>query len=237
MTSRFYFSRRAFTLTELLVVVAIVGVLAAVAIPLVGKARESARASQCQSNLRQLHAAAMLWINDHGNRMPDARRWGYNEGAANDAHDYQLSPYLNLSVKKGLDWSAIPSAMKCESAFASQASTQEWGRTYSINTYATSTLDGAARLASSGYPARLSWIPNPARMAFFMDGAAAAGSGSYQTNVNGSYVSPASGTPLTYPHDGAVNVVFLDGHVERIGKAAMIAGHADSNTSFWRFDR
>ena len=228
---------RAFTLVELLAVIAIVGILAAIIIPVVGMMRESARATQCASNLRQLQTAASLWIADHGNQMPDARQWGYNQGASSEAQKYQLNAYLNIRATKGQAWGDAPSAMKCESAFANQASTQEWGRTYSINTYATSTLDGETRLASNGYPARLSWIPNPARMAFFMDGAAAVGSGSYQTNVSGSYVAPSSATPLTYPHRGAVNVVFLDGHVERIDKAVMIADRADSNTPFWRFDR
>ena len=52
------FSRKAaFTLTELLTVIAIIGVLAALLIPIVGKVRQTARQSACVSNLRQIGVA------------------------------------------------------------------------------------------------------------------------------------------------------------------------------------
>jgi prepilin-type N-terminal cleavage/methylation domain-containing protein/prepilin-type processing-associated H-X9-DG protein len=59
------FIKRAFTLVELLVVVAIIGVLVALLLPAVQAARESARRSQCQSNLRQIGIALQAYHDVH----------------------------------------------------------------------------------------------------------------------------------------------------------------------------
>lgn len=72
---------RAFTLVELLAVIAIIAVLAALVIPVVGRVRESARATTCASNLRQLGAAFNLYAADNRGLWPAPRKSSGTAGA------------------------------------------------------------------------------------------------------------------------------------------------------------
>lgn len=58
-----------FTLIELLTVIAIIGILAAILIPVVGAVRESARKIKCMSNMRQV-AVAILTYESENNVLP-----------------------------------------------------------------------------------------------------------------------------------------------------------------------
>lgn len=71
---------RAFTLIELLVVIAIIAILAALLLPALQRARDRARQSLCQANLRQLHIALITYIADVGDVMPQANCDGGSSG-------------------------------------------------------------------------------------------------------------------------------------------------------------
>lgn len=59
--------RKGFTLVEIMIVVAIIGLLAAIAIPNFIKARQTAEKQACIANLKQIQGAVQVWALD-GNK-------------------------------------------------------------------------------------------------------------------------------------------------------------------------
>jgi prepilin-type N-terminal cleavage/methylation domain-containing protein len=86
-----------FTLVELLVVIAIIGILVALLLPAIQAAREAARRSQCQSNLRQISLA----LQNYHDTYKEFPRGAYTHADSNSSHDQdglgwatKLLPYL-----------------------------------------------------------------------------------------------------------------------------------------------
>src|SRR5581483_10801090 len=75
---------RGFTLMELLVVTAVVGILAALLMPVLSRAKGSAKRTTCLNNLRQINLATRLYAEDHQDALV------LPSGPAGGTTDYQL---------------------------------------------------------------------------------------------------------------------------------------------------
>jgi len=65
--------KRAFSLIELLVIIAVIGVLAALILPAMNSARQRAFRSDCTSNLKQIELAFALYLDANNGHFPDRR--------------------------------------------------------------------------------------------------------------------------------------------------------------------
>jgi len=80
-----------FTLVEIMIVVAIIGLLAAIAIPNFVRARATSQANACINNLRQIDAAVNEWALEQGQQT----------GAA-PTMSVDLTPYIKLNSNQGI---------------------------------------------------------------------------------------------------------------------------------------
>lgn len=74
--------QKAFTLIELLTVIAIVGVLVAILIPVISNMKRQAGQSACSSNLRQLFNGTMLYSQEHSGRFMPAQYRDNNDNVS-----------------------------------------------------------------------------------------------------------------------------------------------------------
>jgi prepilin-type N-terminal cleavage/methylation domain-containing protein/prepilin-type processing-associated H-X9-DG protein len=66
------FNKEGFTLIELLVVIAIIGILAGILLPVLSRARESARKTQCMSNIKQIGMGLIMYANENNEQFPSS---------------------------------------------------------------------------------------------------------------------------------------------------------------------
>ena len=94
----------AFTLVELLAVVAIIGVLVAILMPTIGHMRETAKASQCATNLRQTGLSIQNYISDNQGFLPPVGHLSISPYFNADTRNFQAALLPYLSSAKTTSW-------------------------------------------------------------------------------------------------------------------------------------
>ena len=112
------YARSAFTLIELLVVIAIIAILAAILFPVFARARENARRSSCQSNLKQIGLGVLQYTQDYDEKFPL-----HNHGGGGDTGFFvQMQPYLkSIQIYQCPSESTAPNANPGQSGYSDYA--------------------------------------------------------------------------------------------------------------------
>ena len=218
-----------FTLIELLIVIAIIALLAAMLFPVFARARENARRTSCQSNLKQIGLGLLQYVGDYDDKMP-ASAYGGVAADSNNTTAYKwmdaIFPYV-----KSEQLFVCPSDSGAEYIYnknipAGQTS-QKYG-SYGQNGAYRDTGDNQTPPRSAAYLISLSAIPSAAATVWATDT-------NNREEVNGSYgFSWANALPPNSPvittnaagrrqlekimerHLDTTNVLYCDGHVKAL---------------------
>lgn len=201
---------KAFTLVELLTVIAIIGILAAIIIPTVGKVRAAARSAQCLSNLRELGVGFKLFAEDHRGRLV-FNTWDPTPGG-NDWRD-NLSHYLN----RGRTWRSGDMPLEPFNCPASETRDRaHFSRTYHYANDGRNFRDKVPPSDARNMPVFLSAVRDPSLVILAVDGW-------IPTNANVIPREIGSGivARVAPRHGGRANVLYLDFHVASVDPARL----------------
>lgn len=200
----------AFTLVELLVVVAIIALLAALLLPALNRAKQTTYNIRCVNNVRTLHVALMLYVDDTSGFFPVA-----NPAGGTPSYDYggwiqQLAPYVHVATNNIPTTSAFYCPIKATGVWASPNA--KW--TYAMNHDLRENCAAADPCYGLGTnPSNISQFNNPsATLAITENGAYGDALHCYFLEY-GLYGYPGDPSLASAAHGGkGIPFVYLDGH-------------------------
>lgn len=225
----------AFSLVELLIVIAIAGVLAALIFPVFGKAKSSANAAICAANLRQIGTGILASVGENDGKLPPEPALSLN-GFLMDAlaGTYETSgTHSTTSYGAKVARGPIVKSWICPGD-PTRGGWQRFGAPNGVP----GNNDAETGVNAHSYSAnrlvlnrKLGEIPRPGQSILMTD---------FQWFVPGTRliwpdISPwKDNIPTTWHKGGFVNCLFVDGHVESLSAKTLVWGQ--SNTRLWYSD-
>lgn len=193
-----------FSVTELIVVIAIVATLAALMVPGLSRVRKQAVNTQCANNLRSLTQAGVLYIGEHNGALPAT----YLVGSGNTNNKYYfdgLAAYLDLKLNSAGQPYELSEVFRCPAASNWRKGNQPRSWTnVSYVTVATTPYDN---------PRVVSIVP--AKSVALLDCESPGVRYGIEAQSQFDTAVPASGAN-PWRHKNGVNASYWDGHVEYI---------------------
>lgn len=217
-----------FTLIELLMVIGIIALLIAILVPTLGVARESAKRTQCLSNLRQMVVAANIYVNENGGYYPLAQ-YSATHGSTLYRYCWDMTSVTQTGqptkVVPGLLWNGkgATAIQQCPS-FDGRSN---WGNDphtgYNYNT----SYIGRGEGEQDPRRPTLDIVPSlkavnvrrPGRVALFGDGQFGGGANKFMRapfDSEGEDFTGRTGGTQGFRHRKLTNVAFCDGHAESL---------------------
>lgn len=224
-----------FTLAELLIAIAIIGILAALIVPALASALDAANAVTCASNLRQMAVAVRTYASQHGGWLPTAEPQKLQTSEQSDPRYWFLNPALletmGTAVRKDAGGKVLGpprqgSVLICPSHDDPCVSRDGQPLTYALSYGINGTLGLAGRPDHTEKRA-LSEFRSASETLLFADAwgrSHAPGVVLYRGCVAGHWA---------FRHSGRANAAFLDAHVEALGPEDIPMGMANRYEAFW----
>ena len=199
-----------FTITELLTVIGIIGLLVSMVLPGLKAIRDKGRGVQCMSNLRQIGLAIAAYTNENNGSLPYP--WDPSVSGTRNQWPFLIYPYVNNGKQASSDWTVFQASLTGVLACPSPV-TPTTDSLY--KTWASYKMSSRLRREPSWEAANISQVLNPATALMLADG------GYYNSARFGvsDWASTQANLSLAifFPHGKLANCLFVDGHVTALG--------------------